>query len=183
MASSSLSASRSLSTLGKRRQDGNSEVISPVRPFKQSRSAPMLHIPSGTTDDSYIAPPNFLQGKGTSPVTDATPLDLVRSSSGPRLYYLTLLNQSWPPIMDGWFEKIPYGARWETCRAIEQGRHTNGLGAKYTNFTSILFEDILLIASKETSAKAAPFALKYFASCSDDASDDTKGELLGLYGK
>jgi hypothetical protein len=81
--------------------------------------------------------------------------------------------------MDGWFEKLPYGARWETCRAIEQGKHTNGLGAKYTNFTSIFFTDMEAIRAKETNAEAAPFALKYFASCSDDAPDDTKGQSLG----
>ena len=77
--------------------------------------------------------------------------------------------------MDAWFGKLPYGACWETCPAIEQGRHTNGLGAKYTKFNDIHFHEIQAIADEGTNAKAAPFALKYFTAVKDDASDDTKG--------
>ncbi|TFK23267.1 hypothetical protein FA15DRAFT_757378 [Coprinopsis marcescibilis] len=124
---------------GKRKAEEETAALNSLsRPFKQTRSASTLPF--------------------------APPIKLERSESperqNPKLPTPNLnrpVDLSWPAFINGWFEKLPYGAKYEISRAVL----SSGLEQE-RKFTDLEFEEVQELVAEGTNAKAAKRAWTRF---------------------
>ncbi|EAU84823.2 RNA-directed RNA polymerase [Coprinopsis cinerea okayama7 len=150
-------------TLGKRKQeDHNSTPVPPSRPFKQARSESNLLFKA----ESNLVPP----------VDAKSGADVTQSKAAEAATEPVIL--SWRKTM-GFFNRIPFGARWEIGRwVIASGR---------VSFTSLTPEHFNKLESFPTNVAAVPQAAKLMKSMikglEDELGEDESDPFSARYAK